>query len=216
MRHEGIQQLDRVVLSHDDKDHVGGFNAIAAEMAIKRVTTMPGSQLGLGYKAEHCQAGQQWNWDGVKFEILYPLSYSLASENNRSCVIRVSHGQHAVLLTGDIESAAERQLLLKYRQTLKSTVMSSPHHGSATSSTAVFVNNVDAEHVVHSVGYRNRFGFPRPGVIRRYEQQGTQQWRNDQHGMVRFIFYPQREKPEIQAYRQTQKRFWRGMSGRDK
>lgn len=209
LRHAGINHLDLVVLSHDDRDHVGGFNAVAGEISIGEVMFMPGTALAYPTKSSICQSGRQWLWDDVQFAVLYPLDEILKSENNRSCVIRISRGRHAVLLTGDIEAEAERQLSLKYGSKLNSTVMSSPHHGSATSSTMALLESVAARHVVHSAGYRNRFGFPHIEVRQRYEKQNTRQWRNDKHGMVRFTFFRGRAEPEIIAYRQTQDRFWR-------
>lgn len=212
LRHQGIRRLDKIVLSHDDKDHVGGFSAVAREIEVGRVMQMPGSVLDLPQDSSTCMAGEQWQWDGVQFDVLYPFDKPLTRGNNRSCVIRISQGMHSVLLTGDIEAEAERQLSRYYADRLQSHVVSSPHHGSATSSTTEFIQHLDAAHVVHSAGYRNRFGFPRPDVVQRYRQAGVRQWHNDMHGMVRFVFFPQQEKPWIQTYRQTQKRFWRSVS----
>ena len=208
LRYAGISQLDKVILSHDDKDHTGGFPAIQKNISIGEVWHMPHSSHTQA-TTRTCQAQQAWQWDGVNFEILFPSLPLLAGHNNRSCVLRITNGQSTALLTGDIEKSAERILQKKYASQLHAQVVSSPHHGSNTSSTIGFINALDADHVVHSAGYRNRFGFPKPQVVDRYRQAHTQQWRTDLQGMVSFMFRYQQTKPDISIYRDRIKRFWR-------
>ncbi|HEX2238970.1 MAG TPA: hypothetical protein VHJ19_11745 [Gammaproteobacteria bacterium] len=80
-----------------------------------------------------CHAGQQWHWDNVGFEILYPMASGTTSGNKRSCVLRVANSGGAVLLTGDTEEDAEMLLLCNQTKRLKSDVLAVRHHGSSTS-----------------------------------------------------------------------------------
>ncbi len=104
------------------------------------------------------------------------------SSPSDSCVVRISDGQRSVLLSGDIEQRAEQRLVLLEGEGLASTLLVSPHHGSRTSSTVPFVEAVGAGYVVHSAGYLNQWGFPRPEVVARYGQ--ARQWVTGQDGAI--------------------------------
>ena len=65
------------------------------------------------------------------------------SRNSHSCVLKVTLGEAAVLLTGDIERAEEASLALRYQEQLRATVMVAPHHGSKTSSSYALLKRVD-------------------------------------------------------------------------
>ncbi|MGL4250892.1 MAG: ComEC/Rec2 family competence protein, partial [Aeromonas sp.] len=102
--------------------------------------------------------------------------------NNDSCVVRISDGERSVLLTGDIEQQAELRLLALEGGGLASSLLVSPHHGSRTSSTPSFVTAVAANQVIHSAGFMNQWGFPRPDVMTRYRD--ADQWITGQQGAI--------------------------------
>ena len=85
--------------------------------------------------------------------------------NNNSCVLKVAAGGKSILMTGDMGRVAEVKLIKAYGNDLKSDILVVPHHGSTTSSTRDFVNRVAPEFALFSVGYRNRYGFPKQKVI---------------------------------------------------
>ena len=95
----------------------------------------------------------------------------------------MSYGDTSFLFTGDIEKEAEYALLSKGDE-LKSTILKVPHHGSLTSSTVEFLNKVRPGKAVFSVGYNNRFGFPKEAVLKRYEYLGTDIYRTDRDGAI--------------------------------
>ncbi len=129
--------------------------------------------------------------DGVRIEILNPLgerphgAWPELSVNDNSLVLRVTYGRVRFLLTGDLESEGEA-LLLASGYDLSADVLKAPHHGSSTSSTPAFVRAVHPSHVVFSVGENNRFGFPRPEVVERYERAHSRLWRTDE-GAITFV-----------------------------
>lgn len=207
LRHSGINRIDVLVVSHGDNDHSGGVNTILNTMQTDRV--LAGDPGVLPIPAEHCQAGQVWQWQAVKFEVLYPpANKPLAKKtNNRSCVLRISNGRYSVLLTGDIESAVERELINTMPNKLQADILVVPHHGSKSSSTRQFIETVNAEHVVFSVGYRNRYGFPHSKVLQRYRETGSTIYQTDKTGMLRFRLGA--DGPlRVDAWRAESRRYW--------
>jgi competence protein ComEC len=135
-----------------------------------------------------CQAGQHWEWDGVRFSLLYPPARHYRntnfSDNDRSCVLRVEGAGGATLLLGDIERLAEMTLLEEQVKALPARAVVVPHHGSAGSSSVALLGAIRPEHALISAGYHNRFGHPRPEVLQRYRELGARIWRTDRQGAV--------------------------------
>ena len=98
-------------------------------------------------------------------------------------VIKASFGAHSILFPGDIMRAVEEELVLRQKN-LHADILIAPHHGSKTSSTPGFLNRVDPEIVIISCGKQNRFGFPSPQVVDRYENYPMKIFRTDLNGAV--------------------------------
>lgn len=179
LRALGIDRLDTMVVTHADSDHSGGAGAVLAAVPVSRILSSLDDA-----KGEACAAGQRWQWEGVRFEMLHPLPDDLPAKkiNNRSCVLRVEARGKVMLLTSDIEARDESALLARDRAALRADVLLVPHHGSRTSSTPEFVAAVAASDVIFPVGYLNRFGHPRADIVARYE--GSRLWRTDRDGAV--------------------------------
>lgn len=209
LRHEGIHHLHRVVLSHDDQDHAGGYAFLRTEFEIGHLSVMPGSRYEADSKlVSTCQAGDFWQWDGITFRFLHPGMVTSLKENDRSCVLHISGPGGSALLTGDIERRAETELVNRYAGKLAADVLLAPHHGSATSSSAEFIAQVKPREVIYSAGFRNRFGFPRAEVISRYQDHGAEQYSTAKTGMVRFHFPAQHGNYRRMLYRQEHHNFW--------
>jgi competence protein ComEC len=172
-----VQVLDHLIISHKDRDHAGNRRTILQAVPVRREL----SSYDFGEMTGLCHRGQQWRWQGLTFAVLWPERPG-HGRNNDSCVVRISDGQHSVLLSGDIEQRAEQRLVLLEGEGLASTLLVSPHHGSRTSSTVPFVEAVGAGYVVHSAGYINQWGFPRPEVVARYGQ--ARQWVTGHDGAI--------------------------------
>ncbi len=172
LRYSGIHFVDRMVISHGDNDHIGGSGSVLKSMSVGDVLTSVPNRFPT-HRAWSCHEGQTWIWDRVTFEMLSPENGTPYEGNNSSCVLRVSHGHQAILLTGDIEKPQERWLLTHEGSPLRSTVMIAPHHGSRTSSSAAFVRAVSPRYVLFPVGYYNRYHFPASVVQQRYRVIGA-------------------------------------------
>src|SRR6266704_3362636 len=213
LRGEGIAALDALVVSHDDRDHSGGAASVleAIPVGVLWSSLSPDHALleAAAWRAP-CRADRKWFWDGVAFEFLHPQedipAGRAARANNRSCVLRIEAPGGRVLLTGDIERAAEHELLRRAPGLLRAEVLLVPHHGSATSSAPEFVRQVAPRYAVFTVGYRNRFGHPREDVLQRYREAGSELLRTDAAGAIRLRLEP--GNLQVDAERDRARRYW--------
>jgi competence protein ComEC len=114
----------------------------------------------------------------VRIELLRSRWFPSRSTNDNSIVLRLVHGDVAVLLAGDVEALAEAELA-QSGSDIRSDVLKAGHHGSRTSSTEAFLRAVRPSHVVFSVGAHNPFGFPHFEVEERARSFGAATWRTD-------------------------------------
>lgn len=197
------REIDIVMLTHPDADHVGGLPAVLNEFKVATVihsglqassgafenwsTAIEGhddvviAQLGMTIGLDH----------GVFLEIISAGclngSTTCADANEASIVAKLRHGDVSFLLTGDIERAAEVRLASSVGN-LRSTVFKAPHHGSATSSTSTFIEAVDPAAVIVAAGTQNRYGHPDEDVMARLNRAvgADRVFRTDQLGAVVF------------------------------
>ncbi|NNC56422.1 MAG: DNA internalization-related competence protein ComEC/Rec2 [Woeseiaceae bacterium] len=209
LRSRGIQRIDWLVVSHADIDHSGGVRAIQEYAEIGR--TLLGEALpGTDIAASACVAGQSWQADEVGFRILHPASTAPREGNNASCVLLLETGRHRLLLTGDIESGAERDIIAAHRALIADIdVVVVPHHGSLTSSSAPFVDTVSPLVAIVSAGFNNRWGFPKPRVVARWQAVGAEVLDTATSGAVSFRLCAAGGLGPTRKDRLERRRFWR-------
>jgi competence protein ComEC len=207
LRHSGLRQVDLLVASHDDLDHAGGAASVAGLVPVRR-RVASGRALDVVGPVESCRRGERWEWDGVAFEWLHPGPQRFEKDNDNSCVLRVQSGQHAVLLTGDIERRAEAELV-EHGRLARADIVLVPHHGSRTSSTAAFVNATRPRWALVPSGHRNRWGFPKPDVVERWQSAGAEVLVGSATGAIEFELHPQRPIAPPLLWRPSQRRVWR-------
>ena len=217
----GIKALDTVIVSHGDNDHSGGANYLneygnvkdwllggSANVLPPNKPTNDVSNVGIesnkgnvgnidniketrNYEPNRCRAGQQWQRDGITFEIIHPSTVQFSSENDQSCVLRVvgKHSDRALaLLTGDISRRVESHLVSTSRSKLSSDLLTVPHHGSASSSSIALISASQPSVALVSAGHRNRYRHPHPRVTARYLDRDIPIYRSDKLGAVQFIY----------------------------
>jgi len=216
LRGRGIRQLDALVVSHSDLDHVGGAAELLDALPVETMTSSLPASHALPVKAKQhrrCAAGQSWRWDGVDFEMLGPEPASYANPglkaNARSCVLRIAAAGQAILLAGDIEAAQEAALLRENRDRLRADVLLAPHHGSGTSSTPGFLRAVAPSIGIFQVGHRNRYRHPKLEIYARYGAMGIERLRTDQRGAITLRFGAG-AGIETSAWRDSNARYWHG------
>lgn len=205
LRGEGNNKLDGFIVSHGDIDHSGGMASVLALMPVAwMASSLPESaDISTVQKKMSCFAGQTWQWDGVKFEVLHPSSESYRDErlkdNHRSCVLKVSSQSGSLLITGDIERADELALLSLDAVKLKADVMVVPHHGSKTSSTLNFIQAVSPSISLFTQGYLNRYKHPNVEVFARYQSLKSVLYRSDYNGAIEMLFVRQSDNNRSEA-----------------
>jgi len=214
LRARGINALDGMIVTHSDTDHSGGALAVLRDIRIGWVL----SSLPAGHpiaeaspRHAHCIAGQAWEWDGIRFEMLQPSAASYhdpgLKPNARGCVLRVTTRTGSVLLPADIEAPQEAALVAATPEKLAADVLLVPHHGSGTSSTPGFLAAVQPQHAVFQLGYRNRYHHPRADVLQRYVDMGAGIWRTDEAGAVSLALG---DRVAISTWRAQHPRYWHG------
>lgn len=212
LRALGIDKLDMLILSHDDMDHVGGTRSVMQALPVASVlTSLEGTHplLSTAERFEPCSDGQSWEWDGIQFEVLHPADAAQSSkqhDNDKSCVLRIGTGTQSILLTGDIEGAAEARVLDQHAAGFPVSLLVAPHHGSKSSSSELFVGTAAPRHVIFTAGYRNRFRHPHPDVWQRYGDVGAERLRSDVDGAI--LIEMDAKETSLERYRQTHRRYW--------
>ena len=208
LRSRGISKVDLAIVSHNDNDHSGGMHSLLNAGVIEDLMVSNLPSLYDFPSIKLCRSGDEWRWDGVIFRILHPPKKWQSNDNNRSCVLQITHSAGKILLTGDIEKSAEEWLISQYGDNLASDLITAPHHGSKSSSSYRFVDLVHPQTVVFSAGYRNRYGFPHATISQRYQEMGAQLVDTARQGAVTFLF-DVNDGLKLQAeHRLDSKRYW--------
>lgn len=180
----GLSQIDYVLATHADADHIDGLNDVVKNFTVRsaliarRPTDDPEyakfaqTLARTSTHSETIEAGDVIQIGFVTVSVLWPPAGSAQSTNNDSMVLRIQYGERSILLTGDIEQATERELIASSPQ-LRTDIVKVPHHGSKTSSTDAFVAATKPQFAIISVGRSSRFGHPHKEVVDRWESNGA-------------------------------------------
>jgi len=233
LRSLGIFRISTLIVSHGDNDHIGGVTSILQNMPVEKILTSVPQKID-AQNNSNCTKNMQWTWDGVKFSILHPKfsDYLLPqtkqdqkatkkrkySGNNMSCVLLIESKSGNVLISGDIERSIEKRLVEEWQRGLinfSADVLVVPHHGSKTSSEPTFINAVNPKYALFAVGYRNRYGFPKPEIVERYLQRDIEFFDTSQYGAITFNLGEIEGVGEPELYRNSVRRYWHTMPVRE-
>ena len=174
----GVNQLEGLIISHTDSDHVGG--KIFIENRFSPMHKWSSENLP-GYQP--CIQGESWHWKGLSFKVLWPPERVSRAFNPHSCVIRISDGDVSILLTGDIDAVSE-YLLARQENALRTDILLVPHHGSDTSSTSAFIDRVNPKVAIASLGKGNHWGIPTEKVLNQYKSRGIMWMDTGESGQI--------------------------------
>lgn len=182
LRQQAVAKLDRVILSHGDNDHAGGAEDIKRDWPVD--SWLGGTPDTLTVDTRRCVQGDSWVWDGVTFDILWPPEHYSDSENNRSCVLKISDQYMSVLIPSDIERSAESVLAEQFTEAVQADALVLSHHGSKSSSSTQFLDAVNPSLALVSSGYLNRYGFPNKRVVNRLQERGIPLYQTQLNGAI--------------------------------
>jgi competence protein ComEC len=196
LRSMGISSLDQLMVSHHDKDHDGAAPELLSRIKVQKV--LAGDPISLQDKHHNvslCEAGQTWQWDGVDFYVLSPQNKDINqrthhkknNKNNGSCVLMVTTNTKKILIPGDIDEKLEEELVGLYGDVLQADMLILGHHGSKTSSSAVWLDTVKPNIAITSAGFLNQFNHPHPSVLDRLQSRAIRHHRTDHQGSISFF-----------------------------
>ncbi|WP_283235359.1 DNA internalization-related competence protein ComEC/Rec2 [Pseudoalteromonas rubra] len=171
--------LVHTVISHDDSDHNGGLADLYRYDGGRSL-----EQFHQGDGKALCSL-KAVIMENLTIESLWPVE-PMNSDNNNSCVVRISDGTTRLLLPGDIEQVAEHALLVRQREKMPADILIAPHHGSNTSSSMAFVSAVAPRWVVFSRGYYSPWRLPHEDVVERYQSIYSRMLDTAEEGQIRF------------------------------
>lgn len=199
--------IDYVIISHTDFDHIGGLKQMLNYNTINNFITNKNYNIA-NLQSLTCTANNTWVIDGVTFKFINPASYNqqLNTNNDNSCVLKVSTNDFSVLLTGDISKKAEQLLIKNYYHDLKADVLLIPHHGSKHSSSTAFIQAVRPKYAVVSAGYMNKYGHPKSKILDKYLANNIIVFNTIEHGTIDILL----KSPNVgyNCYKINHENFW--------
>ena len=201
LRARGLARLDYLAITHADPDHIGGAVSLVRDFSPGEVWAgvfVANHEPQDALRAEARVARSAWRWlqrgdrfevGGVEVRVHHPPPPDWERQkvrNDDSLVLELRHGKVSVLLTGDISREVE-QALVPLLDVLPTVILKSPHHGSATSSSARLLEHLHPAAVLISAGRGNPYGHPVPAVLERYTNVGAQVFRTDRDGQIELV-----------------------------
>ncbi len=198
LRALGVTRLEALTLTHGDPDHIGGVPGVLRSFqpasiwdgvpvpphAPLRSVSDRADALGIPWRT--VQAGDTTRFGPVTMRVLHPPLPDWERQrvrNEDSVVLDVRIGEVSIVLPGDIGAEGERAIL-PLLTPATTVIFKAPHHGSATSSTALLLDALRPDAVIFSAGRNNRFGHPAPPVVARYRERDVPMFSTAESGAI--------------------------------
>ncbi|BFH70771.1 MAG: ComEC/Rec2 family competence protein [Paenibacillus dendritiformis] len=194
----GVTELDAVIATHPDADHIGGLDTVIDAIPAKSVYAPKVSHTtntykdflmsvkNRGLKIKSAKAGLEIPLEGVTAKFVAPAAEYGKDLNAWSAVLHLSYGKTSFLFTGDAEARSESDML-EHPKKLKADVLKAGHHGSDTSTSQEFLDAVQPTWAVISAGADNKYGHPKKVTMNRLTKAGVKIFRTDRQGTITAI-----------------------------
>jgi competence protein ComEC len=198
LRARGLLGVDYLAVTHGDPDHIGGAASLVRDFEPREIwwgisvaNHVPTARLRAEADRRRIawrtlQRGDRVDIGGVEVLVHHPAAPDWERQrvrNDDSLVIELRYGDVSIVLTGDIGKEVE-QSLLSTLDPRPLVVLKVPHHGSATSSTAAFLEKLHPAVAIIGVGRANPYGHPVPAVLDRLHTAGARVFRTDRDGQI--------------------------------
>ena len=190
LKSKGITTIDYLITTHGDYDHIGNAKYIVENFKVEKVIFNCGEFNELETdlikvldekKIPYYSCIKELEVDNNKLYFLQTKEYD--NENDNSNVIYTELSGYNFMFMGDASSTTEKEIIDKYNLP-DIDILKVGHHGSRTSSSIEFINEINPEYSIISVGKNNRYGHPNKEVLDALEE--SKIYRTDQNGSIMF------------------------------
>lgn len=194
----GITRIDYVFGTHPHDDHMGGMYDIITNFEIGKII-IPQVKEGQvtanwyiklmkqlvekNYEVEYSKTGNEYSLGDAKIQIVWQSELEQDNVNNYSNIIKVCLGDMDVLMTGDAETEIEEEVLRSGVQ-IDAEILKVGHHGSDTSSSDIFLDDVNPDYGLISCKVGNKYEHPNKDTIEKLQQREVEVYRTDECGTV--------------------------------
>ncbi|PLS19050.1 MBL fold metallo-hydrolase [Bacillus sp. M6-12] len=195
LKNYGVDDIEIMIATHPDADHIGGLDAVLEKMKVESVympkithTTETFEDFVVavkneGLKLKEAKAGLDLGVEGIHATFLAPVTSYGDDLNTSSAVLKIKYGENSFLFTGDATIESEEDMI-KSGEDLQADVLKLGHHGANTSTSEAFLSKVNPQYAVISVGEANRYGHPTDETLQKMKQHGVTVHRTDKQGTV--------------------------------
>ncbi|WP_105616069.1 ComEC/Rec2 family competence protein [Vallitalea okinawensis] len=192
LNQQEIDDIDLMIATHMDADHIGGLDIILAEYQVEEIIdsgTEKDTKTYRDYANAISAEGAVYQEDKdyvYEMDDLFSIEIietgdDYKDENDNSVVCQINYGNMNFLFTGDMESEAEKNSLQKYGDV---DVLKVGHHGSRTSTTDMFLQTTRPEYAIISCGEGNKYGHPHSETVDKLNNIGARIYRTDEKGTI--------------------------------
>ena len=185
----GREQIDAMILTHTDTDHVNGVSMLMEMLPIERIVVPLGAKESNGYLPAIREKAEQKGIDFVTLDHDIQLVYDVLTLNlyaplntgelkDTELFAAIHFGDYDVLVTGDASAQLERRFL-KHAEPEDYELLIVGHHGSKNSSSTELLESCGADTAIISVGY-NTYGHPSQETLERLADCGYNVYRTDE------------------------------------
>ncbi len=202
LRKQGIKSIDTAIATHYHSDHMGGIQLLAEDGGVKTLVLpdykdtdnsrkyLENAAYNTDTQVQYVSAGDtiETHCDDLSIKVLHPSrggSKGNNFHNNSSLVLHISYGKTSFLITGDIETRAENEIIAN--TDIECDVLKVPHHGSSTSSSKKFIQAANPTYGIISAGKDNSYGHPHAETLDTLDNEDIRIYRTDTDGSISFV-----------------------------
>lgn len=195
LKAQGITKLDYVIATHPHEDHIGGMATVINNFTVDKfyapkatTTTQTFENMIKALKSKNLKittptTGETIAIGNATLTFLAPNSATYEDLNNYSIVCKLKYGNNSFVFAGDAESLSEGEILAKQLD-ISANVLKVGHHGSNSSTSQGFLNKINPQYAIISVGQGNSYGHPNQDTLSKLNNKGIKTFRTDTQGTI--------------------------------